>query len=171
MIALREATPADAAAIGALHVACWHETYSGILPAPMLPGLSVEMRTDMWRAILEDSDAFGGAVVFVAVQEDRIVGFGSCGAQRDPALIEAGFDGEIGALYVLQAYQAQGIGRALMRALANRGHQAVSLWVLRDNVSARGFYEALGGAIVGERIDGSLVELAYGWPDAARLLA
>jgi len=175
---LREAIPADAAVLGALHVACWHETYTGILPDAMLAGLSVDTRAEMWRNILGDPDAFGGAAVFVAIQEDRIVGFGSCGAQRDEAFAGRGFGGEIGALYVLRAHQARGVGRALMaalaRALANRGHDAVSLWVLRDNVRARGFYEALGGAVIGEKIDrqpdATLIDLAYGWPDLAGLV-
>ena len=171
--ALRRAQRVDAAAIGSLHVASWRETYAGLLPDAMLAALSVPEREAMWRGVL----AAGDAVVMVAEQAGRIVGFGSCGPQRDEVLAASGFDGEIGAIYVLRADQHRGIGRAIMAALAmalaDRGHAAASLWVLRDNRPACGFYAMLGGIVVGERAgtrDGlALTELAYGWCDLAAL--
>jgi ribosomal protein S18 acetylase RimI-like enzyme len=178
-IKLRQATRADAAAIGALHVASWHETYTGLIPGEMLAGLSVEMRTAMWRRILGDPDAFGGAVVFVAEDGGRVIGFGSCGRQRDTILVDAGFGGEIGAIYVLRSNQNRGAGRSIMammaKSLSGLGHEAASLWVLRENAPARNFYEGLGGEIVGEKTDerpeATLVEVAYGWRDLSRLVA
>jgi ribosomal protein S18 acetylase RimI-like enzyme len=177
-IELREATQADAAALGALHVASWLEAYSGILPDEMLAGLSIEARAAMWSEILGDPARFGGAVVFVAEDGGRIVGFGSCGRQRDDALAEAGFGGEIGAIYVFRSHQKRGVGCAIMAAMARSlsaaGHEAASLWVLRENVPARAFYEGLGGEIVGEKKDArpeaTLIEIAYGWRDLSRLL-
>ena len=176
-IKLREATRIDAAALGALHVASWHETYTGLIPDEMLAGLSVESRTAMWSEVLGDPATFGGAAVVVAEDGNRIVGFGSCGRQRDEALAEAGFGGEIGALYVFRSHQRRGAGRAIMAAMAHflsgRGHEAASLWVLRENIAARTFYESLGGEIVGEKRDeqpeATLIEMAYGWRDLSRL--
>lgn len=101
-----------------------------------------------------------------------IAGFGSCGRQRSPDLAEAGFDGEFQAIYVLQAAQRRGVGRALMaemaRDLVSRGFQGGALWVLDGNRPARGFYEALGGHVIGAREDRrdkdlTLAEVAYGW--------
>ncbi len=46
----RPANVADADAIGALHVAAWRETYTGILPDEMLAALSVEARRTMWQS-------------------------------------------------------------------------------------------------------------------------
>jgi hypothetical protein len=47
------------------------------------------------------------------------------------------------------------------------------LWVLRDNLPARRFYEELGGTLIGERTDrremAELPEVAYGWRDIRRL--
>jgi GNAT superfamily N-acetyltransferase len=177
LIRFRDAKPGDAAAIGALHVASWRETYAGLLPDAMLAALSVEARTAMWRQILADPGAFGDAAVFVAEEAGSLVGFGSCGRQRDAALAEAGYGGEIGAVYVLRAHQQRGAGRALMgalaRALAEQGHAGASLWVLRENMPARLFYEELGGALIGQRHEeqpgASFVELAYGWRDLSAL--
>jgi ribosomal protein S18 acetylase RimI-like enzyme len=120
---------------------------------------------------------FSTFIRLVHLRLRRIVGFGACGRQRDERLAASGYGGEIGALYILRAHQHRGIGRALMaalaRALAELGHDAASLWVLRENAPARAFYEALGGEIVGEKSDaspgGTLVELAYGWRDLSRL--
>ena len=74
-------------------------------------------------------------------------------------------------------YQRGGIGRALMREMARALHahglRAVSLWVLRENITARSFYERQGGEWVAEKEDRRgrfvLVEDAYGWRDLAHL--
>lgn len=170
-IGLRRAILADAPAIGALHVASWRETYTGLVPDAMLTGLTFEARTAMWSAVLADPDAFGRAALFVAEEDGRAVGFGACGDQRDNALADAGFGGEIGAVYVLRSHQQRGAGRALIgalfRALSDRGHAAASLWVLRENTAARAFYEGLGGEIVAERTEAALTEIAYGWRNLA----
>lgn len=49
---LRKANQADATTLGALHVASWHETYTGIVPGEILAGLSVDARAEMWSKIL-----------------------------------------------------------------------------------------------------------------------
>jgi GNAT superfamily N-acetyltransferase len=175
-IGLRQATRADAAAIGSLHVASWRETYAGILPNEMLADLSVETRTAMWSEILGDPDARRDTAVIVAEDNGRLIGFGACGRQRDEALADAGYDGEIGAVYIFRSHQKRGAGRSIMaalsRALSGMGHEAASLWVIRENAPARAFYEALGGEIVGEKREewpgGTFVELAYGWHDLSR---
>lgn len=175
---LRKAILEDAETLGALHVASWHETYAGIIPAEMLTEHSVGERAAMWRRILAAPSEFGCAAVIVAEYDGKVIGFGACGQQRDQALIDAGFSGEFGAIYVRRSHQGQGFGRLLMAAMAKElsaaGHVAASLWVLRKNASARAFYAKLGGVIVGERIDerprATLVEDAYGWRDLSPLV-
>ena len=179
VIMLREATKAGTAALASLHVASWQETYTAILPDEITAGLSVERQAAMWSKILGDPGAFGCASVVLASAGDDIVGFGSCGEQRDQALADAGFGGEFSAIYVLRSHQSRGIGRAIMTrmrtALFRVGHTAASLWVLRDNASARTFYERLGGEIIGEKAreesGAALVEVAYGWRDLSRFAA
>ena len=132
----------------------------------------------MWSAVLSDPATFGGMTIFVAESEGEIVGFGACGSQRDEALKREGFDGEVGAIYVLRSHQRAGVGNSLMslmsRKLLDEGRRAAALWVLRENVSARTFYERLGGAVVGERNDeesgAMLAEVAYGWSDLSALV-
>jgi ribosomal protein S18 acetylase RimI-like enzyme len=95
------------------------------------------------------------------------VGFAAGGPCQDCL---AGFTAELYAIYLLQRAQGRGAGRRLfemVRAeLAAAGFDDLMLWVLADN-PACGFYERLGGAVVGERqidIGGrALDERAYGW--------
>ncbi|MBN9082360.1 MAG: hypothetical protein BGP04_07495 [Rhizobiales bacterium 62-17] len=170
---IRVAVVANAAAIAAVHVACWRETYPGLMPEAFINQLSVEDRTKRWQAILGRPDAYNRTVVLVAECAGEVVGFSSYGDQRASELLEQGLTGEITALYLLRRVQKQGLGLALMVAMANgliaRGHRAASLWVLRENLQARGFYERLGGQVMGEledKRDGAVLnELAYGWRD------
>lgn len=175
--ALRRATPVDAPALAELHVACWREAYAGLLPQAMLAEISVARRTFMWARILSRPERHNAARVHLAHAGDDLIGFGACGTQRTPALLDAGFDGEITALYVRARSQRRGLGAVLSRALAAdlraHGCRGMALWVLRNNLPARRFYEALGGILVGEAEDrrehATLVEVAYGWPRLDRL--
>ncbi|UXN75987.1 GNAT family N-acetyltransferase (plasmid) [Devosia sp. A8/3-2] len=143
----------------------------------MLEGLSIDARTAMWSRILAAPGEFGCAAVIVAEDNESFVGFGSCGRQRDDALMANGFSGEFSAIYMLRSYHGRGVGRSIMSIISSElsatGHTAASLWVLRENAPARAFYEKLGGIIVGEKIDerpdAGLVEDAYGWLDLSSL--
>ena len=176
-IIIRAATGDDAAAIAAVHVASWREAYAGLMPETMLNGLSVSDQTARWVRILGQAERPEGPGVFVAEHDGDLVGFASSGSQRDPNLLAQGFTGEITAIYVLQDMQGRGAGRRLMAAMVNdlqgSGHDAASLWVLRENLRARRFYERLAGVIIGEKQDHrdavTFTEIAYGWRDLSRL--
>lgn len=175
---LRPATLSDAHAIAEVQVAVWQSAYRDILPAALIERLSVADRENGWSKILTAYFESGRGAVFVAEQSDAIVGFLSCGDQRDDDLMAA-FSGEFSAIYVADSAQRQGIGRALMgegaRALNGMGHAAAALWVLSENTGSRGFYQALGGFISAERIDtrggDGLNEIAYGWADLGEICA
>lgn len=178
MVDYRIATTEDAAAIGALHVMSWHETYSGLLPQDMLTDLSADGRAAMWATVLNAPSSPDGTRAYVAESAGEIIGFGACGGQRDDTMRERGFAGEFGAIYILRSQQGAGVGRALMNLMARdlvaRSMPSASLWVLRENVRARGFYERLGGTIIVEKevAEGgtTLHEVAYGWLDLAHLI-
>jgi ribosomal protein S18 acetylase RimI-like enzyme len=171
------ATPEDAEALGAMHVTSWRETYSGLLPDKMLASLSAESRAAAWTKIMQEPATQASTLIYLAEHDAAIVGFGSCGAQRTESLKTKGYDGEIGAIYVLREFQKRKIGTHLFRAMSSdlirRGFNAAALWVLRDNLKARRFYEHFGGKVISERDDvrdgAVLVELAYGWADLKEL--
>ncbi|OQW78378.1 MAG: hypothetical protein BVN33_00550 [Proteobacteria bacterium ST_bin13] len=169
-VRVRRASEADSAAIGALHVAAWRETYVGLLSQAEIEAMSVAARTAQWRAQISAGTARG---VYVAEEQDGIIGFGACTSERDLSLMAAGYSGEVPALYILRRGQGRGAGRLLMRAMARRliaeGDRTMALWVLSTNAPARGFYERLGGKVVAERGSGHDAETAYGWRDLSAL--
>jgi ribosomal protein S18 acetylase RimI-like enzyme len=168
---IRIATPDDAHALADMHVASWRETYPGIVPDKMLASLSVESRASIWVQIMREPATAGSTVVYLAEHDGTIIGFGSCGGQRTEDLKNKGYDGEVTAIYVLREFQKRRIGTRLFRAVSSdlirRGFSAAALWVLRDNLRARRFYEYHGGHVIAEREDNRgdavLIELAYGW--------
>ena len=172
-IALRGATPADAAAIAAVQAASWRTTYGGILPAAVIERETGRKTEAMWRQWLAPRQ--GGVATIVAERAgEGVVGFINCGPARRP--IE-GLEAEVYALYVLREHQRVGVGRELVRASARhfvrQGLFGFYLWVLKAN-AAQLFYEALGGERVAEKTEdlgGHVVsELAYAWHDLTALV-
>ena len=169
----RLALVADAHDIARVHVASWRETYPGLLPDPYLAAMDVGDYEDRWARTLQDP--YHRSAVFVAEEHGRVVGFASCGRERDG---DPRYEGELYAIYVLSDAQGRGHGSALVQAaaaaLAIRGMTSMVVWVLRENWRARGFYERLGGVYVRERaldlgLDFSVPEVSYLWADTAEL--
>ncbi len=169
---IRRALPEDNEAIARVHVQSWNETYRGLLPDSVINRLTIPERTARWKKTLEMAEP--APVVFVASSDSGIFGFADGGPCRGAV---SGFDREIYAIYLLGQGQGCGAGRALFRSLARQlteaGAPSFCLWVLQFNMGARGFYEHLGGKVVGRKntvVPGyCFPELAYGWPSLAKL--
>lgn len=148
-----------------MHVDTWRTTYSGLLPDDLLDNLSYQTRAEGWRRMLTRNDP--GEFMLVAEQDGEVVGFVTGGAARENL---GDYAGEIYAIYLLAAYQKQGIGRALFEqaraALAERGYDGLMLWVLDGNPT-EAFYQHMGGKFIGskqEEVGGQEVpHRAYGW--------
>lgn len=168
---IREARPEDAPRIAWVHLESWKTTYPGIIPQEYIDGLQVENGIRNWQEQLTRAE---GPAVFVAEDEGEIFGFAAGGAILHPV---PGFDGELGAIYLLATHQKRGAGEALTRriggALVERGFRSMVVWVLKANRSRR-FYERMGGRLVAEQgieIGGvTLPEVAYGWGDLHTLV-
>jgi len=183
VITIRKARPADAIAIGAVHVAAWRSAYPGILPDSFLAKLSISRQAAHYDAAIR-----GGSIVMVASASGtdvpnggmpRVIGFTTAGRARAPVLGGQRLgEGEIETLYVLDDWRERGIGRGLMHAagvqLAEAGCRSAFLWVLRDNPS-RWFYRRLGGRPVLEetiQVAGQkVVQTAYVWDPIEQLIA
>jgi hypothetical protein len=184
MICIRRARPADAAAIGAVHVATWRTAYAGVLPEGYLASLSTLRHAAGYEAAI--GDRRHGHAVFVAVAKGAdapagqqaaeggtVIGFVSGGRSRRPQVGE----GEIETLYLLDDYRDRGVGRRLVRAMAAHlaaiGCRSAMLWVLKDNPT-RWFYQRLGGRQVAReaiRFAGQgLEQLAFTWDPIDTLL-
>jgi ribosomal protein S18 acetylase RimI-like enzyme len=182
VLSVRRARPADAASIGAVHVACWRSTYAGILPDAALLRQSAARQARYYEMMIR---AGGGAYVAVASGPDlppgsagpRVVGFTTFAPISPMTRERAQADGDIHTLYVLDDWRERGLGRRLMRAaaaqLAEAGCASASVSVLSANPN-RWFYERLGGKLAAEGVEwvsGRQLGLTtYTWSPLARLV-
>jgi ribosomal protein S18 acetylase RimI-like enzyme len=166
---IRPARPEDALGIGKVQVDSWRSAYKGLINEAFLASLSFERRAHVWSQTLSNPQS--RSFLYVAESNPgEVVGFVSAGPEREGDSI---YKGELYAIYLLQQAQRQGLGQKLvkmvMRELVERGFSTMLLWVLKDNLPARKFYEAAGGEALREKpVEiGSqvLIEVAYGWKD------
>ncbi len=138
----RKAQPADAPAMACLITAAWQTAYRGILSDALLAGIDVEARAQRIEEAIETRPDLR---YFVLETDGGVAGVSMLSPCRDEDLPDAM---EIVVFYVRPDLQGRGVGRAMMgetlRAAADTGRPSVSLWVLRENARARGFYEAMG---------------------------
>lgn len=120
---------------GYVHYQSWIETYTGLIDQNYLNTRTLDKCIDIAKKYPENT--------FVSEVDGKIVGFASYGQCHDEDLNNAG---EIYAIYVLKAYQNQGIGKMLMDACINalKDYQSIVVWALATNDKAIGFYQHLG---------------------------
>ncbi|MBV9528090.1 GNAT family N-acetyltransferase [Sphingomonas sp.] len=171
---VRRAVIGDVEQMARLHIAASRRAYAGLIPDRALDAIGVDERARRWAQSL--ATAGPNETILVGASKGGIAGLGHCGPQRTPALP---FPGEFFCVYVAPGAQQQGVGTALMiamaRFLADCGVAGASLWVARDNLAARRFYERLGGTVWAEkeeaRPDFVLPEVAYVWRELANISA
>ena len=134
-VIIRKATREDADGKGYVHYKSWIETYTGLFPDEVIKGLSLERSIDIAREHPENT--------YVAIVDDKIVGFSCYLESRDEDLLDYG---EIMAIYILQQYQSRGIGRLLIKSCYEElsHYSGISLWAFKSNLNAINFYESEG---------------------------
>ena len=135
-----------------VHWKSWQETYAGIVDAGYLSRMTLD-KCESRATLYQDN-------TWVAKVGERVVGFTAAGKYRGEDGRETD-TGEVYAIYVLQEYQHQKIGYALMRFSLSQlsDCRTVCVWVLAENRNAVSFYEKLGF-----RADGAEKELMLGTP-------
>lgn len=106
---------------------------------------------------------------YMLIVGNGIVGFASGGKERSG---HRTYQGELYALYICEAFQRSGMGRALLGKVVNHlralGYHNMMTWVLKDNPALR-FYEHVGTKKFDEKLDEldgtPLIEYAVGWVD------
>lgn len=172
MFQVRRAQPVDCPGLAQVQVDSYRTAYAGLFPESYLAQFSYEEQMQDWREWLT---TLSNDVLLVAVStEEPVLGYVLARAQQD---IYPGYDAEILALHVRQAYQGRGVGSALLKAVVGQllewGCRSVMLWTLQGN-PVRRWYERLGGEMLGEKRylvgDWEIVEIAYGWETISSLL-
>jgi GNAT superfamily N-acetyltransferase len=167
-VEIRRARDDDAAAIAAVHVRSWQETYRGLLPQDYLDALDPARRVPLWERTLAATD-WPRAGTHIAELNGAVVGFANVCPTRD-ADGDPVATGELASIYLHPTVWGKGFGRELMIAslqtLSEAGFARATLWVLDNNSRAVGFYGKGGwradGATKSERLgDVLLNELRY----------
>ncbi|MGA5420118.1 GNAT family N-acetyltransferase [Streptomyces lavendulocolor] len=142
-VRVRDMVEADCEAVAEVRVRGWRFAYDGLIPAWYLRAMTVEADAATRRKHFARDGA--RHTHLVAERAGSVVGWACHGPNRDGS---ATGDGELYALYARPDQLSTGVGRALMDETAARataeGYPALRLWVLRDNVRARRFYERAG---------------------------
>ena len=139
---VRPATAADADAIGPCHLACWRETYAGLLSPAFFASRTPERFAANWALLLSDP----AVAVTVAEADGEVVGFAQVVPGRDTPPVR---DEELATLYLRAAQHGSGLGQALLDAVL--GDRPASLWVAEQNPRARRFYARNGFSPDGAR--------------------
>ena len=140
-VSLRAAVVGDAEALTELHLDCWDDAYTGLVPQPLLDQRRADVATGVakWREILGQDDP-----TWLADRAGHLVGFASAGTGRDN---DVDMELELKALYVRAGSWGTGVGSALLwQSIADR---AAYLWVLVGNERAIAFYQRHGFALDG----------------------
>ena len=134
---LREKKEYDIEELAKVHYESWLSTYKGIIPESYLDEITLE-------SYIENHYKFNAPCI-VAEIDNKIVGFLMYAKDKDDDTSEN--CGEILVIYLLEAYQNQGVGTQLMIEAEKKMKQEydqLSLWVIEDNLQAVNFYEKCG---------------------------
>lgn len=127
-----------------VHYTAWREAYAGILDSRILDNHTMARCQEVAEKYPENT--------LVLTDRDKVVGF----ARYEPEardFVTVPDAAEVSALYVLEAYQGQGLGRMLMDACLDRLERPrVALYVLEGNEKAIGFYKHMGFRMTGNRM-------------------
>jgi ribosomal protein S18 acetylase RimI-like enzyme len=180
---IRAAREADAPAMGQVMVATYLAAHRDQMPdaawTKRAEEWTPEISADGWARTLREiaTDERPQDCIYVALDEGgEIVGLAMGGPADAEALPQTG---AVYALYISTRHQGQGLGRRLVQAvaadLAQKGMTALRIGCLAANAPARGFYEAIGGRLVEERLfdeEGVMLpEVVYEWADIKALVA
>lgn len=146
-VSVRVAWADDAAAIAAVQLRAWQDTWQGVVPDEALPHDAGDLAPVWHQALTSPGDARNR--VLVALEHNRVVGFTLTSAAADPDCDPVA-DGELGELTVEPAERGKGHGSRLLQAgvdtlRADRFTRAVT-WVAAADDGLRRFLTDAGWA-------------------------
>ena len=141
-IIIRKAKEEDAKEIAQINNIEWKITYKELLPEWIFNKReeNIEERIEKMKKSIKEKNN-----IYVAVDNDKIVGFASYGASKQEDFPN---EGQIYACYILDDYHGASIGRRLiiraMESLVNDGYTTMVSGCLKGN-SANEFHKSVGG--------------------------
>ncbi len=149
MYKIREAIQSDCDGIGKVYCESWKSAYQNLLPRTYLDLLTAG----------NCSPNKVSANDIVLVEQERVLGICHFSEARNR---DNEVWGEVVAIYLLPEIWGRGQGRVLLQyslgELKKKGFQNVCLWVLKDNIRARTFYEKNGFRVSGNEREIEIAE-------------
>ena len=144
---IRLAVPEDAEALTRLHLDCWDDAFTGLMPQAVLDARrdDVPARIERWRT------ALAAGHTSVAEHDSGLIGFVNAAPGTELPQLEI----QLFALYVRAQWWGTGVGHALFDSAV--GNRTAYLWTLEGNDRSISFYERHGF-----RLDGAGEDEPYG---------
>lgn len=140
---LRPASSGDVPELARVQAEAWRVAYRGIVPDRVLASVDEREIAAGWEQLL----ARLPRGTLVAERNGCVVGLAATGPSRDGDAVPLG-TGEVYSLYVEPASWGEGVGERLLKGalqvLLVEEYAEATLWVLRENLRARAFYERAG---------------------------
>ena len=140
-VSIRKATLNDANTISNIYALSWKSAYKGIIPQKYLD----ELKSDFWVPTFENWIKDNIITAQLIYENELPVGCIAYSKSRDDKFADWG---EIVSIYLLPDYFRKGYGQKLLQAaivdMKIKGYKNCYLWVLKENISAREFYESNG---------------------------
>lgn len=135
---IRQAILEDVKDISKIHALSWKCAYKDMVPQQYLD----ELKYDFWVSTFQHWIANNILTVQLIFDHQRPVGCISYGKSRDDQLPNWG---EVVSIYLLPNYFGKGYGQKLLECalldMKKSGYTDIYLWVLKENLNARKFYE------------------------------
>lgn len=172
MLTVREARLSDAEQIAKIHDETWKLTYGPIIADEDLKQvMTYDTRKIMWETTLSSQKV--QQYVYVAEEDDQLLGFISGGKQRAE---QFEFDAEIYDIYVLEKAQGKKVGHELLKRFVEKcvedEYRSLLVWILTANPYGR-FYVRYGARKVEAENttigSGTYEETAFGWKELKEL--
>lgn len=150
-VSVRAAVPEDATEIGRIQVDTWRSAYGGVLPAPVLDGLSAAAAAERWTAAIE-APPTPQHHVLVALEQHWRVGFTALGPADDLQAEDPDPEAtlELAALIVEPRWGRRGHGSRLLAAAVDHaradGMARAVTWIPEGDTVTREFLVSAGWA-------------------------
>ena len=139
---IRRAKISDCKTIGFIHVESCKAAYKGIIPDSVLNSVSAKRMADYYYRVLVKK----AQDVVLIFKDDKPAGYMSLIEYRNKNNNYSAM--QVYRIYLLPSYRHQGLGTELInwgiKEAKDKGHSKLFLWVIKENLSARKFYEKLG---------------------------
>ena len=146
---IRNVEEKDLMQVAELCINDWKKAYKDFIDKDYLNKLDVNEKYNKFKANYKEGH------FIVAVDNDRVLGFCRYSDEYDEAWDED-IDCELRVLYVNWDDRGNGIGAALVDFAKNYfrsiGRNRMLIWCFKENMSARGFYEKMGGKLSYQKV-------------------